>query len=200
MAVFRFSTVFRGSDAGAAGGGRGARLRIAGTALTLAVSLACVPVQASGLPSGATVASQPASASSGCLLAPTCGDVAAATAPVLLAQNWRNGNRNGGNRNVNRGNRNQNLNRGNRNRNNNNRPRRGNNNNVGAGIAAGIAAGIIGGIISNSARDDGPRRHRGGRHNAHVDWCLDRYRSYNPRTDTFRTYGGRDRRCRSPYN
>ena len=34
----------------------------------------------------------------------------------------------------------------------------------------------------------------------HVQWCLDRYRSYNPRTDTFRGYDGLDHRCISPYS
>ncbi|MCO6187447.1 BA14K family protein [Rhizobium sp. L1K21] len=55
-----------------------------------------------------------------------------------------------------------------------------------------------------------PREHYRPRHhyrsgtssawNAHVNWCMERYRSYNPRTDTFRTYSGHDRRCHSPYN
>ncbi len=35
---------------------------------------------------------------------------------------------------------------------------------------------------------------------AHVDWCLNRYRSYNPSTDTFRGYDGYDHRCISPYS
>ena len=34
----------------------------------------------------------------------------------------------------------------------------------------------------------------------HVDWCLKRYRSYRPRTDTFRGYDGKDHRCISPYS
>jgi|GEM_PF-1070068 hypothetical protein len=34
---------------------------------------------------------------------------------------------------------------------------------------------------------------------AHVDWCFDRYRSYNPRSDTFTGFDGVVRRCRSPY-
>ena len=34
----------------------------------------------------------------------------------------------------------------------------------------------------------------------HVEWCLDRYRSYNPRTDTYVTYGGRHKHCISPYS
>lgn len=33
----------------------------------------------------------------------------------------------------------------------------------------------------------------------HVDWCLNRYRSYNPRTDAFLGYDGRYHRCISPY-
>ncbi len=36
-------------------------------------------------------------------------------------------------------------------------------------------------------------------YDAHVEWCLRRYRSYNPATDTFRGYDGFDHRCRSPY-
>lgn len=35
---------------------------------------------------------------------------------------------------------------------------------------------------------------------AHVEWCLNRYRSYNPRTDTFLGYDGRRHRCNSPYD
>ncbi len=35
--------------------------------------------------------------------------------------------------------------------------------------------------------------------NAHVEWCLNRYRSYNPRTDTFTGYDGRQHYCNSPY-
>ncbi|MDJ0930306.1 MAG: BA14K family protein [Breoghania sp.] len=34
----------------------------------------------------------------------------------------------------------------------------------------------------------------------HVDWCLRRYRSYNPRTNRFLGYDGRYHRCRSPYS
>ena len=34
---------------------------------------------------------------------------------------------------------------------------------------------------------------------AHVDWCLARYRSYNPNTDTFMGYDGYRHRCVSPY-
>ena len=35
--------------------------------------------------------------------------------------------------------------------------------------------------------------------NSHVDWCLRRYRSYNPRTDMYLGFDGRYHRCRSPY-
>ncbi|CAN5142031.1 BA14K family protein [soil metagenome] len=36
--------------------------------------------------------------------------------------------------------------------------------------------------------------------NAHVQWCLNNYRSYNPATDTFNGYDGLRHRCNSPYN
>lgn len=35
--------------------------------------------------------------------------------------------------------------------------------------------------------------------NRHVRWCLDRYRSYDPGTNTFVSYDGDVRRCISPY-
>jgi len=34
---------------------------------------------------------------------------------------------------------------------------------------------------------------------AHIEWCLDRYRSYNPATNTFTGYDGYQRECRGPY-
>lgn len=34
----------------------------------------------------------------------------------------------------------------------------------------------------------------------HVQWCLDRYRSYNPRTNTWVSYSGRMRQCISPFS
>ena len=34
---------------------------------------------------------------------------------------------------------------------------------------------------------------------AHVAWCLDRYRSYNPATNTFTGYDGYQHECRGPY-
>jgi hypothetical protein len=33
----------------------------------------------------------------------------------------------------------------------------------------------------------------------HVKWCLNRYRSYNPRNNTWVAYSGRVRQCISPY-
>lgn len=35
--------------------------------------------------------------------------------------------------------------------------------------------------------------------NAHVQWCSQRYRSYNPATDQFLGYDGLYHRCNSPY-
>lgn len=35
--------------------------------------------------------------------------------------------------------------------------------------------------------------------NRHVRWCLNRYRSYNPRTNTWIAYSGAVRQCISPY-
>ena len=34
---------------------------------------------------------------------------------------------------------------------------------------------------------------------AHIEWCLDRYRSYNPATNTFIGYDGFQHECRGPY-
>lgn len=36
-------------------------------------------------------------------------------------------------------------------------------------------------------------------YNAHVNWCLSRYRSYNPATNRFLAYGGVYKACNSPY-
>lgn len=33
----------------------------------------------------------------------------------------------------------------------------------------------------------------------HGEWCADRYRSYDARDNTYRSYGGRRRTCRSPH-
>jgi hypothetical protein len=39
----------------------------------------------------------------------------------------------------------------------------------------------------------------GGYGSRHVEWCLNRYRSYNVRTNTWVGYSGRVYQCRSPY-
>jgi hypothetical protein len=36
--------------------------------------------------------------------------------------------------------------------------------------------------------------------NQHLEWCLGRYRSYNPTTNRYRTYRGASQICRSPYH
>ncbi len=33
----------------------------------------------------------------------------------------------------------------------------------------------------------------------HVRWCLNRYRSYNPRTNLWTAYSGKKHQCDSPY-
>ncbi|MGI9374167.1 MAG: BA14K family protein [Hyphomicrobiales bacterium] len=43
-------------------------------------------------------------------------------------------------------------------------------------------------------------QNRANTQSSHVDWCLNRYRSYNPRTDTFLAYSGRYKPCISPYS
>jgi hypothetical protein len=39
----------------------------------------------------------------------------------------------------------------------------------------------------------------GGLSSRHVRYCLNRYQSYNPRNNTWVSYSGRVRQCRSPY-
>lgn len=56
---------------------------------------------------------------------------------------------------------------------------------VGAGIALGAAGAYAGGHDGYGSR--------------HVAWCLDRYRSYNPRYNTWVSYSGNVRQCISPY-
>lgn len=57
---------------------------------------------------------------------------------------------------------------------------------VGAGIALGAGA---------YDRD----YYDGGYGDRHVQWCMDRYRSYDPRSNTWVSYGGRVHQCISPY-
>jgi hypothetical protein len=93
---------------------------------------------------------------------------------------------------------------------------RGNN----AGAAAAIIGGIVGlGILSQAARPhyygypgytyDYPQysyprynyRYQGGGYtSAHVEWCLSRYRTYNPATNTYFRKPGIPAVCYSPYS
>jgi preprotein translocase subunit Sec61beta len=43
------------------------------------------------------------------------------------------------------------------------------------------------------------QRNYGSYGSNHVEWCLNRYRSYNVRTNTWRSYSGHVRQCVSPY-
>jgi len=43
------------------------------------------------------------------------------------------------------------------------------------------------------------RMRRRVHHRRHVQWCLNHYRSYNPRTNLFIGYDGRYHPCRSPF-
>ncbi len=54
---------------------------------------------------------------------------------------------------------------------------------------------LIGGAYAFGAQNRYYERHG----NAHVEWCLDRYRSYNVRTNTWVSYSGQVRQCISPY-
>jgi len=73
---------------------------------------------------------------------------------------------------------------------------------VGAGLAAGAILGLGLGALAASPRYDTevpPPRYERRAWRAHVNWCLDRYRSYDPDTDTFVGYDGYEHRCVSPY-
>ena len=63
---------------------------------------------------------------------------------------------------------------------------------VGVGIGIGAA-----GAYDNGYSDNGYAG--GGYGSRHVQWCLDRYRSYNPRSNTWVSSGGYVRQCTSPY-
>lgn len=63
---------------------------------------------------------------------------------------------------------------------------------VGAGIALGAAA-------ANDGYYGGGYGGGGGYGNRHIAWCMDRYRSYNPRYNTWVSYSGRVYQCVSPY-
>ena len=68
---------------------------------------------------------------------------------------------------------------------------------MGAGIAIGAAGAYGGGYYDGGYDDRGYDRGYGSRH---VQWCLDRYRSYNPRSNTWVfSDSGRVNQCISPY-
>lgn len=69
--------------------------------------------------------------------------------------------------------------------------------------AAAAALGIVGGMIVGSAIANQQQQqpiYAGGNSNAHVGWCLDRYRSYDIPTDTYMSHSGYRKYCNSPYN
>jgi hypothetical protein len=75
-----------------------------------------------------------------------------------------------------------------------------------------LALGAIGGLVVGAAIASSHNRYydshyyderpiyRGRYASAHVSWCLNRYRSYRPRSNTWISYGGRVRVCYSPYS
>lgn len=62
------------------------------------------------------------------------------------------------------------------------------------GVGIGLGAGAY--YYGNDYYDAPPVAASGSRH---VRWCMDRYRSYNPRTNTWVSYSGRVNQCISPY-
>ena len=74
---------------------------------------------------------------------------------------------------------------------------------VGAGVAAGVIGGaIIGGAIANSRRerdyyyDEPPPRYRGPPPDDDaVEYCMQRFKSYDPRSGTYMGYDGYRHSC-----
>lgn len=67
---------------------------------------------------------------------------------------------------------------------------------------------VIGGTIGANRYYDGDDEYYydddddyddGGWGDSHVEWCLNRYRSYNPRNNTWVSYSGRVNECISPF-
>ena len=56
---------------------------------------------------------------------------------------------------------------------------------------------IVGGAINNNNNYGGARP--GYTNPQHVRWCSAKYRSYDPRSNSFQPYHGPRRECRSPY-
>ncbi len=74
---------------------------------------------------------------------------------------------------------------------------------IGLGIVGGIVAGaVIAGAGSRAYEDDyydDRPVYRPRYRSSHVTWCYNRYRSYDARSNTYVSYGGRVRNCNSPY-
>jgi hypothetical protein len=68
---------------------------------------------------------------------------------------------------------------------------------IGLGFGLGYGAGYYGGGYYDNGYYGGG--YNGGGYSRHVAWCLNRYRSYNPRTNTWVSYSGDIHQCRSPY-
>lgn len=66
---------------------------------------------------------------------------------------------------------------------------RGGDDGAGAAVAAGIIGLAVGAMAAGAARN----AYRG---DSHVRWCLNRYRSYDPDSDTYVGYDGRRHYCR----
>ena len=62
---------------------------------------------------------------------------------------------------------------------------------------------IIGGSVAANNYDDDyddyGDDYDGNYGSRHVEWCFDRYRSYNPRNNTWVSYSGNTNECNSPY-
>jgi hypothetical protein len=62
---------------------------------------------------------------------------------------------------------------------------------------------VLGGIGANRYHDDDfayEEFDRASMGSDHIEWCRDRYRSYNVRTNTWVSYSGRVRECISPFS
>jgi hypothetical protein len=73
----------------------------------------------------------------------------------------------------------------------------------------GYGGAFLGGVLLGSALDNAyddddyyyaPRRRYRVADDDHASYCLDRYRSYDVRSDTFMGYDGYRHRCNSPYD
>jgi len=68
----------------------------------------------------------------------------------------------------------------------------------GIGLGYGLGYGMgYGGYYDDGYYGGG---YSGGYGSRHVQWCLNRYRSYNPRSNTWVSYSGRVHQCYSPYS